>query len=193
MEIRRAGPDDLESLTRLLAEAFRGDPVWRWAFADEDGLHALWRFYITSALRYPTVRIAGDFAAASVWIPPGGTELTADEEEQIEAVLRDLIGDRTSDVMVLLDRFEAAHPSGQPHYYLSLLGTADAYRGRGIGMALLADNLREMDTEGMPAYLESTNPANNARYEAAGFARRGEFTTPDGAHTVTTMWRDPHQ
>jgi hypothetical protein len=58
-------------------------------------------------------------------------------------------------------------------------------------MALLADNLSEIDREGMPAYLESSNPANNDRYEAAGFAWRGEFTTPDGARTVATMWRDP--
>ena len=32
-------------------------------------------------------------------------------------------------------------------------------------MALLADNLALIDAERMPAYLESTNPANNARYE----------------------------
>jgi hypothetical protein len=43
----------------------------------------------------------------------------------------------------------------------------------------------------MPAYLESTNPENDKRYERLGFVRRGEFSTPDGQHTVTTMWREP--
>jgi GNAT superfamily N-acetyltransferase len=191
VEVRRAGRDDLEGLTSLLAEAFHGDPLWRWAFPDAAGLTEWWRFYIAGALRYPWVWIAGDFAAASVWIPPNGSELTTEEEERIEPMLRELIGDRTPDVLTLLERFDAAHPTGEPHYYLSLLGTADAYRGRGIGMALLADNLSEIDREGMPAYLESSNPANNDRYEAAGFAWRGEFTTPDGARTVATMWRDP--
>jgi GNAT superfamily N-acetyltransferase len=189
LEIRTAGRDDLECLTSLLAEAFHADPLWRWAFPDE-GLTEWWRFYIASALRYPNVSIADDFAAASIWIPPGGTELTAEEEAQLEPILRELIGDRTPDVLTLLERFDAAHPTAEPHYYLSLLGTADAYRGRGIGMALLADNLRAIDEQAMPAYLESSNPANNRRYEAAGFAWRGEFTTPDGTRTVATMWRD---
>ena len=33
---------------------------------------------------------------------------------------------------------ERAHPDEAPHYYLSLLGTHPAQRGKGLGMALLA-------------------------------------------------------
>ena len=57
-------------------------------------------------------------------------------------------------------------------------------------MALLADTLARIDEEGAPAYLESSNPANDARYERLGFLKVGEFSTPDGAHTVATMWRE---
>jgi GNAT superfamily N-acetyltransferase len=91
----------------------------------------------------------------------------------------------------LLDRFEAAHPRDRPHYYLSLLGTHPDHRGRGVGMGLLAADLARIDEERAPAYLESSNPANDARYERLGFASVGSFTTPDGAHSVTTMWREP--
>jgi ribosomal protein S18 acetylase RimI-like enzyme len=93
--------------------------------------------------------------------------------------------------MQLLERFEASHPRDDPHYYLSLLGTAERHRGRGLGMALLGDNLRRIDEDGKPAYLESSNPANNRRYERAGFRLTGEFKTPDDARTVATMWREP--
>ena len=89
-----------------------------------------------------------------------------------------------------MNRFEAAHPSEQPHYYLSLLGTHPEQRGHGLGMALLAENLERTDAEGLPAYLESSNLANNARYERLGFRQVGEFTTPGGERTVTTMWRE---
>ncbi len=191
MAIRTAGLADLDGLTALLAEAFRGDPLWRWAFPDEDGLAAWWRFFAGSALRYPWVWVAGDFAAASVWIPPGGVELTEDEERRIEPLLHGLVGERAPQVMELLERFEAAHPREEPHYYLSLLGTADRHRGQGIGMALLADNLRRIDEEGRPVHLESSNPANNSRYERMGFRWTGDFTTPDGQRTVATMWREP--
>ncbi len=41
---------------------------------------------------------------------------------------------------------------------------------------------------GAAAYLESSNPANNARYEAVGFRTRASITM-DSGHIVTTMWR----
>jgi ribosomal protein S18 acetylase RimI-like enzyme len=107
----------------------------------------------------------------------------------MEPLVRDLIGERAAPVMELVERFEASHPKEQPHYYLTLLGTHPQYRGRGIGMALLSENLASIDSEGAAAYLESTNPANNRRYERLGFKRMGEFTTPRGERTVTTMWR----
>jgi predicted GNAT family acetyltransferase len=58
-------------------------------------------------------------------------------------------------------------------------------------MALLSENLQRIDAGGAAAYLESSNPANDRRYESVGFRRTGAFTTPDGERAVTTMWRDP--
>ncbi|WP_434593960.1 hypothetical protein [Streptomyces sp. A5-4] len=55
-------------------------------------------------------------------------------------------------------------------------------------MGLLAESLVRIDAHGAPAYLESSNPANIARYESAGFTARDEITTATG-HVVTTMWR----
>lgn len=181
---------DLDGLTTTLTAAFERDPLWSWAFPDPEDLAVWWRFYIRSALRYPCVRVTGECAAAAVWIPPDGTELTEEEEERVAPLIRDLIGPRAEDVMGLLERFEASHPREQPHYYLSLLGTHPNHRGQGLGMALLSESLGRMDAEGVPAYLESTNPGNDPRYERLGFRRVGEFTTPDGERTVATMWRE---
>ena len=181
---------DLDGVTATLTAAFATDPLWSWAFPDPEDLSVWWRYCIASALRYPWVRISGDYAAAAVWIPPDGVELTEEEEEGVEPLVRELIGPRYDGVLELLDRFEASHPRDEPHYYLSLLGTDPDHRGQGLGMALLMEDLKLIDAEGMPAFLESSNPANNARYERLGFRQVGEFTTPDGARTVATMWRD---
>ena len=189
-DTRLATDSDLDGVTATLTAAFAVDPLWSWAFPDPRDLAVWWRYFIASALRYPWVWISGDYAAAAVWIPPNGIELTAEEEEGVKTLIRDLIGLRCDDVMELLDRFEASHPREAPHYYLSLLGTHPDRRGEGLGMALLADNLRRTDAEGIPTFLESSNPANNARYERLGFRQVGEFTTPDGARTVATMWRE---
>lgn len=190
-QTRIATDADLDGVTRTLTAAFERDPLWSWAFPDPAQLAVWWRFYVDSALRYRCVWIAGDYAAASVWIPPGGTELTEEEESRVEPLLMGLAGSRAGEIVELLTRFEASHPRDVRHYHLSLLGTRPEDRGRGLGMGLLARNLKAIDAEGTPTYLESTNPDNNARYEGLGFRQVGEFTTPDGARTVTTMWRDP--
>jgi GNAT superfamily N-acetyltransferase len=190
VDARVATDSDLDSITELLTGAFETDPVWGWAMPDRADLEAWWRFNVRSALRHDWVCVLGDFAAVAMWIPPGEAELSAGEEAEVEPMINGLVGSRAPEVIELLERFEAARPEAPPHYYLSLLGTDPARRGNGYGMALLDANLALIDTECMPAYLESSNPVNDARYEARGFRRIGEFTRPDEGHTVVRMWRD---
>ena len=191
MNARVANDEDLDGLTATLTAAFGEDPLWTWALPDPEKLRIWWRFLIRSALRYQCTWTLDDYAAVAVWIPPGSAELTEDEEDQVEPLLRDLAGPRAGEIVELLDRFDATHPDGPPHYYLSLLGVHPERRGQGLGMGLLAENLSSTDAKGAPAYLESSNSANDARYERLGFSRVGSFTTPDDAVTVATMWRDP--
>jgi GNAT superfamily N-acetyltransferase len=190
VEVRLATERDVDGVTATLVSAFDADPLWSWAFPGE-GLADLWGLLVSSAMRYSSVRFAGDYAAASVWIPPDGTELTAAEEASLGPMLEDRIGSRADEVLALSERMERVHPDAPPHYYLSLLGTHPDHRGKGLGMALLADNLTQIDSEGMPAYLESSNPDNDPRYERLGFERIGEFERPDGQLTCSTMWREP--
>ena len=65
----------------------------------------------------------------------------------------------------------------------------DDHRGHGIGERLLAQNLELIDAEHVPAYLESSNPKNLARYERLGFRPLNDFDFAPGGPTVTTMWR----
>jgi GNAT superfamily N-acetyltransferase len=186
-EPRRAQPEELEAVVETLWLAFAEDPLWRWAFPDHEQQRPLWHLYVESAMTHGWVWTVGDHAATTVWIPPGLPELTPEQEARVPG----LVGARATEVLGLFDAFDAAHPHAPPHYYLTLIGTHPEHRGRGIGMRLLAANLALIDAEGAPAYLESSNAANEPRYESVGFARRGAFTTPDGAHEVVTMWRAP--
>ena len=72
-DARRAQPEDLEAVTETLWLAFGEDPLWRWAFPDHAQLRPLWRLYVGSALKHEWVWTIGDYAAATVWIPPGPT------------------------------------------------------------------------------------------------------------------------
>ncbi len=195
VNVHSATRADLPGLVETISLAFHDDPTWTWAFPDpgvrQQQYAVWWGFLIEGALRYPWVLRTDDFGAVAVWIPPGGTELAEVDEARIEPLLETLVGARAGEVIELLDRFDANHPHDQPHYYLSLLGTHPDHRGNGIGMRLLEENLARIDAERMPAHLESSNPANNHRYERLGFAATGEFFPPGGESgpPVTTMWR----
>jgi GNAT superfamily N-acetyltransferase len=191
---RLAGPADREVVAEIITLAFVSDPLWSRAMAREDGRTdhhaAFWQVYADGALRYPWTWIAGDDEAVSLWIPPGGTELSEDQEARLVDLLdRDLGPGRAAGYRALLASFEAAHPHAEPHYYLTLLGTHPAHRGKGVGMRLLAHDLELIDAQHMPAYLESSNPANNDRYASVGFRAIGEFSFGDDGPVVTTMWR----
>jgi GNAT superfamily N-acetyltransferase len=192
--ITRVNEAQADQVTELFALAFRDDPVWGWAFPDlERRLHQQrlwWGLAMHTAVPYGSVWMTEDGGAAALWLPPGKPELNEEDEARMEPLLRQLVGSRADDVLVLLERFEANHPSDPPHYYLSLLGTHPDHRGRGKGMSLLAANLAWIDGQGFPTYLESSNPANDHRYERLGFVKRGEFAAPGGGPTVAGMWRD---
>ena len=114
--------------------------------------------------------------------------MTNDEETQFETLLDELFGPRASELNDLFDLFDEHHPA-EPSYYLSLWATHRDHAGEGIGTALIRENLARIDAEGEAAHLESTNPANIARYEALGFISTGDFG-PAGGPVITTMRRE---
>jgi GNAT superfamily N-acetyltransferase len=195
VEARVASGDEIPAAVEALARAFYADPVWGWAFPDPERRleqhRAVWGLVARAALSYESAWLTGDCAAVALWIPPGKPELLPEDGARLEGLLLELLGDGAGRVLETFARFEAAHPTAEPHYYLSLLATDPGQRGRGLGMGLLAATLERIDAEGAPAFLESSNPANTPRYERLGFAVCGEFELPEGGPSVTQMWRDP--
>ncbi|MGO4593983.1 GNAT family N-acetyltransferase [Leifsonia sp. 2TAF2] len=199
METRIAEAADADAVTATIALAFRDDPVWGPALSAPDGstghLERFWRYFVEGAIAHRTVYVqdgpAGEAATVAVWLPPGVDELTSAQEAEVDALMaRTLAPERFAAYQLLWERFDASHPHSEPHMYLSLLATHPDHRGQGIGQRLLAENLAEFDAVGLPAYLESTNPANDHRYERAGFRTLGGFRAVLDDAAVSTMWRD---
>jgi GNAT superfamily N-acetyltransferase len=194
MDVRPAGPHDVDGVVETITLAFRHDPVWGPALAApddaEEHLRSYWRMYVAGALRHGTVFVGRDAATASLWIPPGETEFSPEQESALrELVDRALAPERAKALYELWDHFEENHRRDEPHAYLSLLATRPDFAGHGYGQAHLATDLARWDAAGVPTYLESSNPANNHRYERQGYVRVGQFETILGAAVVTTMWR----
>ena len=193
--MRTATAADHDAITDVIATAFHADPVWSWAFPDDaarlDQYRRFWRPFVTGAVSQGWTHVTDGGEAAALWIPQGGHELSDEDEAAMGPLLAELLGEEQGDrVERLFGEFERSRPQ-EPHYYLSLLGTHTDHRGHGHGMGLLADGLALIDAEGMPAYLESTNPGNDARYARHGFEPLGLMRSPDGGPVATTMWRKP--
>ena len=191
---RPARPAEADHVVQTIALAFEHDPIWRVALAGRDGGNdhhvPYWGLFVTAAMRFGTVRVTDDLGACAVWLPPGADELDADDLERLEALLdRSLAPSALDAIQVLYERFEASRAAQRPHAYLSLLATHPDHRGRGVGQALLAADLAVWDARGVPAYLESTNPANDHRYERAGFRPIGGFDAVLDDARVTAFWR----
>lgn len=189
---RIAADGDLDTVTDIIRLSFADDPVWGHAFpaaVGEQGRRAIWALDLASMLRLHSTWLSAGNEATAVWVPPGETEFTPAQEDVYFGLLASLLGPGFGRVLELLMRFEENHPHDEPHYYLSLLGTHPDQRGHGHGMRLLADNLATIDEEGAAAYLESTNPANNARYQSVGFEPIGAFEGYLPGSVITTMWR----
>ena len=99
-------------------------------------------------------------------------------------------GTRSIRGLRVLAAMERSHPA-EPHRHLMYIGVNPRRQGEGLGGRLLADAIDRCDTEGLPAYLENSNPRNEALYARFGFVRHHEVPLPAGAPPLVAMWRDP--
>jgi GNAT superfamily N-acetyltransferase len=194
MDVHRVRADELDAAVDTIALAFRADPVWQVALGGLGGrevqLRRYWRFYVEGAHRYDTAFAGPGAGTVSTWIPPGGTELSEEQETELRLLVEQLLSPaQASALFELWARFDDNHPHQESHAYLSLLATRPDLAGHGYGQAHLAADLARWDAVGIPTYLESSNPGNNHRYQRQGYVAVGQFETVLDRAIVTTMWR----
>ena len=191
--ITTATAADAPVLGRVLADAFRDDPVGRWMAPDPSTrVERLTRFFEfqTDAFSLPHGEVlrSGDVGAA-LWMPPGRWQAPPLLMLRNLPRLGRVFGRRTALMLRGLHLAEQDHPR-ELHWYLPFAGVVTAHQGRGIGSALLAPVLARCDADGLPAYLEATSERNRALYLRHGFVDRHEIALPDGP-TLWGMWREP--
>jgi GNAT superfamily N-acetyltransferase len=186
--IRTATAEDVPALAAALVRAFEDDPVTRYALPSERRRpEQLRRFYtgrFETLLRDELVFCDDERRAAALWAAPDNWRTPLSE------LLRTRIFSwRTPLFLAGGMRVEHRHPE-EPHFYLAILGVDPSAQGQGLGSAVLRPMLDRCDTEGVPAYLESSKRENLPFYERHGFRVTGELKLPLGP-PLWLMWRDP--
>ncbi|MBZ6379888.1 hypothetical protein B5C34_13745 [Pacificimonas flava] len=191
--VRPAGRRDLGAMADILGDAFAGDPFNLWLMGKPAAIRAGFRELLRDLYLPHGQCFLAEGGGAAAWIDSRDMRpfsalgllrwsLSLMWHGQFGGGAR---GAAAGEAM------EAAHPE-EPHLYLFLIGTAGRARGRGLGKDLMAPMLAACDRDGLPCYLESSDPENFGFYRAHGFDFRGEPIVVSGVSPLLTpMWRDP--
>jgi len=190
--LRRASPAEWQQLADITAEAFADDPVNRWLFGPPRAIKSAFRVLARDIYaKRGMCHLAGDGAAAMWTRHDTDTELSPLAMLKLAGgLLRHGSKGAIKRATTAGEIMQANHPK-DPHIYLFTIGTRKTARGTGLGKALLAPVLSACDREGMPAYLENSNPDNTGFYTAHGFERMKLFNCGEGGPPLEAMWRKP--
>ena len=173
IEVQKATPADEAVGIGVIVLAFAADPVARWTWPDPAQYLAHFPAFVKAfagkAFTHGGAYLADRHAGAALWLAPG----IGPDEGALSALLeRTAPPGIRSDIAALLEQMGRYHP-GEPHWYLPLIGVDPLHQSRGYGAALMRHALAACDRDGVPAYLESTNPKNVPLYERHGFRLLG--------------------
>jgi len=137
---------------------------------------------------------ASDGSCATLWAKPEKREtasLGLMQQLRLFPRLLQMTGwRRLPRILKVMSTVDENHPKEPEHYYLFMIGVNPDFQGQGLGSSILSTALERVDREGLPAYLENSNPMNTPLYERHGFKvmKRIKFE-PDGP-PLWLMWRD---
>lgn len=189
--LKQARRTDARLVADITGEAFSQDPVNQWVFGTERGILSCFRIlsplYLESGLCY----LADDKGAAQ-WLGPNA-EIKFSLLPQLKFMVSTSRYSKSGAMkraLSMSEKMQEAHPK-VPHYYLFTISALASARGQGIGRRLISPMLAHADREGVPVYLENSNPVNHGFYVSHGFEKIGEFEVGPGGPPMAPMWREP--
>tara|TARA_R110000787_G_scaffold31783_2_gene84148 strand:+ start:3127 stop:3726 length:600 start_codon:yes stop_codon:yes gene_type:complete len=190
--VRTAIRTDWRQLGDITAEAFFEDPVNEWIFGTPRAIRSAFTVLARDVYaKRGQCFLAGDGGAAMWCASDANRNLsTLPMLALATGVARWGTKGAVSRAVAAGEVMDANHPH-EPHMYLFTIGTRKAARGQGLGKALIRPMLAACDREGLPAYLENSNPANTGFYMSHGFERMKLFHVGEGSPPLEAMWRKP--
>lgn len=167
--IKTAGTSGKRQIVDVITLAFATDPVARWAYPNSQQYLEYFpnfiRLFGGKAFETETAYYINSFSAAALWLAPN---VEPDEEALVALFQNTVSKDLQDDLFAFFEQMGKFHPT-EPHWYLPMIGVDPTQQNKGYGGMLMRHALAICDREGLPAYLESSNPRNITLYLRHGF------------------------
>jgi ribosomal protein S18 acetylase RimI-like enzyme len=193
---------DVDAAALVLAASHADYPAFRHVFPDpavrRRALLPFMRATAKDASQWPSsavARRAREVVAVAVWLPPGAFPWSAGRKLRITPALvrTALAAPRAFPTFAKVGTAsERSHPT-EPHWYLEVLGVDPSAQREGWGSRVLRPGLRHADAEGLPCYLETSDPANEAFYQRLGFETVSTLMHITGGPPYLGMRRPGHE
>lgn len=179
---------DLDAVVATLASAFASDVMIRWPMPDatRSDDEVLFRAILAPYVELGVAWQVGDALGCAAWLPPAQAAQFAEIEASTRPAINRVTSDGGARYAVFWDWIDS-HLPDEPCWLLDLVGVRPDMQGRGIGRALITHGIERARAAGQPAFLETGNPANVARYVSLGFRVVAQQQAPDDGPMIWFM------
>jgi len=173
------------TLSHLIADAFHSLAPSRWLIADPEARRRIFpgyfRLIVAHGMAAGLVHTTPSRDAVALWQPagPGAPGPEPGYGQQLAAATAPWTG-----------RFAVFDQALEEHH-LAILAVVPRAQGQGVGSVLLNARHRDLDRDGVPAYLEASSPRARDLYQRHGYTLRAPFCLPGGGPPLWPMWREP--
>lgn len=190
--VRTATPADVDTVTKLLVDAFHGGDLSGWLIEDdEERRRVYWPYmaiYARHYLRHGQVDLIDPGLAVAVWTSVNAQPVPeiVDYDEQ----LRRACGPYLPRFVALDRAIDGGHAKAPaPHAYLVFLAVTPWRQRKGLGRAVLRHRHQQLDRDNVPAYLQATGANNRRLYRRLGYTDYGAPLGIDDGPCLLPMLR----
>lgn len=184
-----ASEEERHKVLSTITAAFIHDPIFRWVWPEPhsylSNMPAFAEAFGGGAIVSGSAQCTTGYCGAALWLEPGSYP---DEDRIADIIQHTVSPEKLEDVFSVLKLMGEHHPD-EPVWHLAMIGVDPTKYGCGHGATMMHAFLERIDSAGLPAYLESTNPANITLYQRHGFETTGTIQAGESPK-IYPMYRE---
>lgn len=198
--IQVSGKKNIRQAAAVLADAFRDDPLFHYAFGSLEAYnrYAPWMFatWVKWGVLYAKVWTTSNFESVAIRRFPGNPGynlLTMIRSGIIFTPFKTGFGitRRLNKVVGAIEMRHTHLMRNTPHIYCQNIGTGSEFRGKGFGKILMNHTFEMADQMKLPCYLETTTEKNMLLHQNHGYQLIETFQINNTPFKTYIMLRQP--